>query len=312
MKERFKKTLTRERAHADLEAQRKKRYKTQKTDNIGCFVCLGLFTALMLALTVGMFITGDVSVIIFLTFCFCVFLLFSARKTPKPEPLGLEDFRILRDTVVKKRKESDEDSVTYFLVFEELGEVCVNLYTVDWGYLNNRPGYKDTEVGERFVVAVHTPVRESSERAMVFYSAESWKVRDLTSEEIAEEISQEDDLIARLIACERFPKLQMRKDHFKESRELYWVPENKTREQQNLVEHFAVRYCSRDVLGALEFILRYCPPELQEEAQRDYTPQQHRLADILREHKKTDDARKKRQEAKNKIKKMLHRSDPEG
>lgn len=64
-------------------------------------------------------------------------------------------------------------------------------------------------------------------------------------------------------------------------------------------------------LSALEFVIRYCPPDLQKEAEAEYTPRQKKLSALLRDLQKSDDTRKKHRKAVNKVIHIFRREQDE-
>ena len=166
---------------------------------------------------------------------------------------------------------------------------------------------------EGVVAQIIANVIKNGDAALYEYAAKFDKVQltslEVTQQEIDEEIRQEELLLEKLLNCQRSPRLNMRKLYFTESPHAYWVPAEKTKADMDLLERFAAYYFGRDLVSAAEFIVRYCPIGLHEEAQRDFTPQQLLLCEIVTKYVEKDEAAEQRRETKNKIVDTLLRRD---
>jgi len=301
VKERFKRELTVQAAHQDLLALSEWEQNTNRTDRIGCLISSILGIGVLTAMTIFMISSGaGVSFAFLLLIAVFVWGLVCSCKPVKRQAVDPEKIRLIRDTVVSGRVEYDDDN-SYFLSFRELGELEVPRREDEHLRLRLRPGYATTKIGDAFLVAVHPPLDEDGKQLLAFYSMDQWRLPGITPEQIAQEIREEEALIARLIACQRFPKPELRKEHFERSKDLYWVRPEKPDQDRNLIERFAATYFLGDILSALEFVIRYCPPDLQKEAEAEYTPRQKKLSALLRDLQKSDDTRKKHRESVNKV-----------
>lgn len=315
MTERFKRTLTQDHYMGDLMAKTEAIYREDKNSRAGCMVGLGLFSLLPLAATVAGIVYGSASGLVFLVLLITVAMLVMLirSKPKKTTSLPAEQITVVRDTVVSRRRESNGDGYSYFLTFQHSGDICVPVNEPLTGFSGHHltyPIYSDVREGDSFLI-VTCPTEIRGQACRLFYSATDWKLRDLTAEELEEELRQEDELISRLLACQRFPRLNILQDYFQESRYLHQVRQGRPREGLHLAESMAAQHFGGELVSALEFVLRYCPESLQEEARGYYTPTQLQLEDAVRRYIKTDNAKTKRQEAAAKLRSAFSREDPD-
>ena len=309
MKERFKKTLTREIVQKDMVARLHAHDNPFQNGRIlyaiivaAVGIPLGILAATMLpalGLLIGM---GSLAAAVAL-----------GIKGPATQikTVPLERIQVFQDTVIQKATAYNHrrDYYEHYLIFQNIGQMRTTPEGSIMGSVEWEPAYNETQVGASFFVARYVNPNSHLNNASIFYSMADWKPRDLTAGEIAEELRQEDELIQQLILCNRFPRPKMRKEHFQESPHAFWVPVEKTREQQNVLDRFAVMYFNRDLVGALEFIELYCPWQLQDAAQQQYSPAQYRLLELVEKYAETDKARRDRRERINEVKDTLFRSD---
>ena len=306
MAERFKKIITPEilQEHmTQLVSRHRNPYRNGKSGIAMLIGGAGIFIALFGAAEGGSIFA--LAVLAF-TALLVVYLLIPQRPT-KPKPVPTEKIRLVLDLVwdkqVVRRGRGDHVYNEHRLVFNTAGPVVVP-YSVDEPriFVESTPDYVSTQVGDKFYVAIYTEEYGPDNPLLLFYPPDEWRVEELTPEELAEELCREDVLMDALIACQRFPKPVLRKACFQESPNAFWVDRGKTEEQLNLLERFAARYFGFDLVGAVEFILRYCPPQLQEAAEAEYTASQLQLKGIVEKYAKQYDGEQARKAALEKVK----------
>ena len=310
MKERFKKTITYEILQKDM---------TDQLRLSGSALHNGRGALAAMLAFAGLGITINLTVM-WAPWCGGIGLLITAaaviwclvpRKISKIQSVSREDILFFQDTVVDKKMvlRRKRGGFDYYLIFQNMGPVRVTEETPGPGLGESYPPYRTTQPGATFFVARYQGPETSCEGGLVFYATDSWRLRKLTDQEIEEEIRQEELLLEKLLNCQRSPRLNMRKLYFTESPHAYWVPAEKTKADMDLLERFAAYYFGRDLVSAAEFIVRYCPIGLHEEAQRDFTPQQLLLCEIVTKYVEKDEAAEQRRETKNKLVDTLLRRD---
>jgi len=298
VRERFKKKITVEQALDDYAVLYQKHNKRN-------YFAAGTVSVLVIAGNAAMLkLLGFWAFLIFFLLSALIMIrpLFKLKWAVAPEELLPENYNFVKDTVINKILEDDGDSTACYLVFEKSGTMSVPPRTDSHLFI---PNYKDAEKGEAFYL-----IRFDPNVNPCWYPCALWRADDLTEADIAEEIREEEELIARLIACERFPKLTMGTSHFADSdRTHYLVSRDRPQEARNLLERFAAMHFCGNILSAMEFILRYCPEDLQKEAFADFTPRQQGLRNAVMECLKDDERKKKREETVKKIRSSVFGSD---
>lgn len=310
MKERFKKTITYEILQKDMTDQLRLSGSALHNSR-GVLAAILAFAGLALTIDLTVFYEPWCGGIAFLITVGAVIWCLVPRKISKIQSVSREDILFFQDTVVDKKMvlRRKRGGFDYYLIFRKLGPVLVTEETPGLGLRESYPPYRTTQPGATFFVARYQGPETSGKGALVFYAPDSWRLRKLTDQEIEEEIRQEELLLEKLLNCQRSPRLNMRKLYFTESPHAYWVPAEKTKADMDLLERFAAYYFGRDLVSAAEFIVRYCPIGLHEEAQRDFTPQQLLLCEIVTKYVEKDEAAEQRRETKNKIVDTLLRRD---
>lgn len=312
MKERFKKTITNEIIQEDMAEQLRLSGSPLWNGMVTLAVIEGFF-GLMASIQFGVLLAPWCGGIVFLITAGVVIWHLIPRKISKIQSVSREDIQFFQDTVVDRKlvrhRRRGKSGYYCYLIFQKMGPVMVPGEAPGGGLGESYPPYRTTRQGDTFFVAQYRGSEASDKSPLVFYSPDSWRLRDLTEQEIDEEIRQEEQLVEKLLNCQRSPRLNMRKIYFTEAPNAYWVSVGKTRAEMNLLEYFAFSYFGRDLVSAAEFIVRYCPYALHEEAERDFTPKQLLLCEMVTEYVEKDEAAERRKEMKNKTVDTLLRRD---
>lgn len=212
------------------------------------------------------------------------------------------EYQIIEDYVIRKEVDSGGENDRYYIILNTYGKAEV----ADWNAGSRyKPKYNSVQLGQKFYV-----VKSKMHKSPLLYAKSFWRTEDPTKEQIASEIREEEAVIKRVMACERFPQLTIRQHHYPESEiRNYTSALNKTEENRNLFDRLAANHFDFDKYSAMEYILRYCPGELQKEIYREFSEEQKALRDHLTKLIDKEIREKKRNERKEKLNKRFTGSD---
>lgn len=283
MKERFKSKLTREVIQADYEKTKERKQSDREILIIGMIMMvIFLFVILMSASLVFAFLLIPIAV--FLVFWWYV------RERRAKMPSEEVRYQILETVAVSTRIRRDTEYDSYYVTFEKIGEVEVN---------DNQ--YHGCEIGDRYfalkILGTDLPL---------LYSMKNWRLEDVSEEQIAQEIREEEALIERLMACERFPKLTIRQKYYPDTKiQNYTEALKKSDEERNVFERLTANRFNFDRISSMEYMIRYCPPALLQEISREFSVGQRTLYNAVKRRIVEENKENKKEERKQKLKSIF-------